>query len=492
MKNIKKSFYGNPVLRNVNFGVRKGEVHVLLGENGAGKSTLMKILSGSYALDSGDIFLEGNTVTINEPAHSLKLGIGMVYQELSLIPQMSVLENIYLGNLPKNKMGLVDWKKAKTETKKILAQLGLDIDILKPVSSFDLGVQQLVEIVRVISQNVKLIILDEPTSSLTDTEIRKLFEAIRLLKTKNVSFIYITHKLNEVFEIGDRVTVLRDGSTVGMTIDDLAKTNYDKLVAMMVGRTLEEQYPKEYAKQDEVMLEVINMSDEHSFYDISFSVSKGEVLGVAGLVGAGRSELAKAIYGLHKYKKGKLYFNGKEFQPKNPAYSIKRGIGMITKDRKDGLLLHMPVYTNICIAAFKMFSKFGFRNKKKEISKSFKYIDLLKIDTDSPIKKVRDLSGGNQQKIAIAKWNCIDASLYIMDDPTRGVDVGAKVEVYKLINHITSQGAAVILISSDMPELLSMSDRIMVMRKGKMAVLMDVDQCTQEIILKHAAGSVEK
>jgi ABC-type sugar transport system ATPase subunit len=491
MQNIKKSFYGNAVLCDVNFGVRKSEVHVLLGENGAGKSTLMKILSGSYALDSGLILLEGKAVTIREPAHSQKLGIGMVYQELSLIPQMNVLENIYLGNLPKNKLGLVDWKKAKTEAKKMLEQLGLDIDLMKPVSSFDLGIQQLIEIVRVISRNVKLIILDEPTSSLTDTEINKLFKSVNLLKANGVSFIYITHKLNEVFEIGDRVTVLRDGSAVGETIDDLSVTNNDELIAMMVGRTLEEQYPKEYARSAEVLFAASCLSDDKNFFDITFDVHKGEVLGIAGLVGAGRSELANAIFGLQKYKQGSLRFKGMDYIPKNPSNSIDHKIGLITKDRKDGLLLHMPIYTNVCVAERKAYSRLGFRNKKNEIKASQKYIDLLQIDTDSPTKKVRDLSGGNQQKVAIAKWNCVDASLYIMDDPTRGVDVGAKVEVYKLINQITAAGAAVILISSDMPELLSMSDRIMIMKKGRVSGIMDVKECTQEIILKHAAGSVE-
>lgn len=488
MKSINKSFYGNPVLSDVNLDVRKGEVHVLLGENGAGKSTLMKILSGSYALDAGQIFLNGENVIIKDPAHSQRLGIGMVYQELSLVPHMSVLENIKLGNFPTNRIGFVNWSQAKKEALHLLEELGLNIDIMKPVSNFDLGIQQLVEIIRVISQDAKIIILDEPTSSLTDTEVEMLFSSIGKLRADGISFIYITHKLDEVFRIGDRITVLRDGSTIGDTIENVANTTHDELVSKMVGRTLSEQYPRMRTAQDVTIFEAVQISDGKRFFDVSFSVKKGEVFGIAGLVGSGRTDLANAIYGLSKLTHGEIFFNGMKFAPKNPADSIKHGIGLITKDRRDGLLLHMPIYTNICVTSDEQFSRLGFRNKKHEIHETNKFINLLRIDTNSPVKKVRDLSGGNQQKVAIAKWNCADSLLYIMDDPTRGVDVGAKVEVYNLINNITSNGASVILISSDLPELFNIADRVMVMRKGRVATIMNIEDCSQEMIIEYAAG----
>lgn len=489
MKDINKSFYGTPVLRNVNFSVKRGEVHVLLGENGAGKSTLMKILSGVYKADSGQVVLDGEPVSIKSPDHSLSMGIGMVYQELSLVPYMSIAENVWLGHMPKNKLGFIKKKQLQNETKKMLEDLKIDVDINKNVSNYDLGVQQLCEIIRVISRDVKIVILDEPTSSLSTVEVEKLFETIRRLKKQGIAFIYITHKLDEVSQIGDCVTVLRDGSTIDHTLDDVKNISRDTLVTMMVGRPLEEQYPKVPAVQDEIMLSVSQLTDDKFFFDVSFDIKKGEVLGVAGLVGAGSSELAEAIFGLRKIRKGHITYCSKPFVPKNPKKSIGKKMGFVTKDRKDGLALHMSIATNICMAKQKGFSKLGFRLRKEEKMATDKYIKMLSIKTESGRQKVRDLSGGNQQKVAIAKWNCSDTLLYIMDDPTRGVDVGAKVEVYHLINQITAQGASVMLISSDMPELLGISDRIMVMKKGRVTAIMDTGECTQELILEKAAGS---
>ena len=492
MKNIQKSFYGTEVLGGVNFGVKKGEVHVLLGENGAGKSTLMKILSGAYTADGGQIILNGQPVTIKEPSHSLKLGIGMVYQELSVVPNMNVVENIWLGAMPHNKLSFINWRDAKRRTQQIFDDLNIAVDINKKVSGFDLGIQQLIEICRVTSQNAGLIILDEPTSSLTDVEVKKLFETIRMLKTKGVSFVYITHKLDEVFEIGDRVTVLRDGKTIGKTLDDFSVISQDDLVTMMVGRSLDEQYPKVASVKEELILQVENFSDGKSFFDVSFEVHRGEVLGVAGLVGSGRSELAKALFGLKKIKSGKIVYKGEEYVPKDAVSAIRKSIGLLTKDRKEGLLLHMSLAENISVVKKEGFSKYGFRLKPEEKKEAERFIGLLKIDSDSTSKKVRDLSGGNQQKVAIAKWYGNNTALYIMDDPTRGVDVGAKVEVYKLINQITAMGASVIMISSDMPELLGISDNIMVMKRGRIAALLNAKECTQEIILQKAAGSEKK
>lgn len=488
MNNITKGFYGTTVLKNVDFSVKPGEVHVLLGENGAGKSTLMKILSGVYRPDSGEIKILGKACEIKEPSHSLKLGIGMVYQELSLAPNLSILENIWLGNLPTKGGCFVDWKKAKANTEIIFTKLGIDIDVTRRVSQFDLGLQQLVEIFRVIYQEAKLIILDEPTSSLSELEVKKLFETINYLREQGISFVYITHKLDEVFEIGDRVTVLRDGQVIGDTMEDLSKVTKDDLIRRMVGRTLDEQFPKVVSVADDVMLEVKNISDGECFHDVSFNVRRGEVVGVAGLVGAGNSELAQAIFGLRKIKNGEIKLNGNRYTVKTPVSAISQKIGLLTRDRRDGLLQHMPLYVNISVAQRGGMSVGGFRLRKKEKIQACEYIDTLKIDTTSENKLVRNLSGGNQQKVAVAKWICNGSSLFIMDDPTRGVDVGAKVEIYKIINQLTAQGDGVLMISSDMPELLAMSDTILIMKKGRVATIIPAKEATQEIIFEHAAG----
>ena len=490
MRDITKSFYTNTVLHDVNFGVKAGEVHVLLGENGAGKSTLVKILSGVHRPDRGEIILNGKKCEFKEPAHSLKEGIGMVYQELSLAPNLSVLENIWLGNLPK-RYGFVEWKEAKRKTEEIFKKLDIPVDVMRRVSQYDLGLQQLVEIFRVIYQDAKLIVLDEPTSSLSEIEVGKLFETINLLRDQGVSFIYITHKLDEVFEIGNRVTVLRDGYVIGETIEDVNQVTKDDLIKMMVGRTLEEQYPKEVALREEIKVEVSDLSDGSNFYDISFTIKKGEVLGVAGLVGAGNSELAEAMFGLRKIKNGKITIDGQEYTAKDPPKAIRRNIGLLTRDRRNGLLQHMPLYINISVAQLGGMSKWGFRLKNKDKAQGREYISKLRIETTSENKLVKNLSGGNQQKVAVAKWICNGTTLFIMDDPTRGVDVGAKVEIYGLINQITKRGDSVLMISSDMPELLGISDTIMVMQKGRISAILPAKECTQEIIFEKMAGGEE-
>lgn len=489
MMNIRKGFYGTIVLKDVNFNVKPGEVHVLLGENGAGKSTLMKILSGVYRPDGGEIFINGVRGEIREPAHSLELGIGMVYQELSIAPNLSVIENIWLGNLPQKGEFFVDWKRAKAETEEIFVQLDIDIDVTKKASQYELGLQQLMEIYRVISKKAKLIILDEPTSTLLELEVAKLFQTIAILKKRGISFVYITHKLDEVFEIGDRVTVLRDGQVIGKTMENLDELTKDDLIKAMVGRSLEQQYPKEAAVTDEVMLEVNDLSDGENFFDVSFNIRKGEVLGVAGLVGAGNSELAEAIFGMRKVKSGSIRLNGEAYEVKDPVRAIERNVGFLTQDRKDGLLQHMPLYTNISAAQRKDMSSYGFRLRNKEKEQAREYIDKLRVETTSENKLVRNLSGGNQQKVAVAKWIVNGTTLFVMDDPTRGVDVGAKVEIYKIINELTVRGAGVLMISSDMPELLAIADNIMIMKKGRVSAILPAKECTQEIIFEKAAGS---
>lgn len=489
MENISKRFMATVALDKVSFDVNRGEVHMLLGENGAGKSTLMKILSGMHHPDEGTIWWEDRPIAIHSPADSLRLGIGMVYQELTVVNHLSVFENVCLGQLPsRGRFPFVHWKRAVRETEQIMRMLGLDIDVSRPLYEYELGIRQLTEIARAISRKAKLIILDEPTSALTDKEVDYLFQAIRALKAQGVSFIYITHKLKEIFQIGDRVTVLRDGKAVG-TIQDLSQTNEAQLIRMMVGRSLEEQYPKQSHTKPKEILSVHNLGDGRNFNGVSFKLYEGEVLGIAGLVGSGASELAECLYGLRAPAPGaKIRVFSEPYIPTSPAHAIRRGIGMLTKDRKGGLLLHMPIYENITVARKKTFSTFGFLRRAQKRKSADHYVQKLQINCRHTDEAVGNLSGGNQQKVAIAKWLCNDTRLFIMDDPTRGIDVGAKVEVYKLMNEITSKGGGIFLISSELPELLGMSDRILAMREGRIVAEFKAGQCTQEQIMEKVAG----
>lgn len=490
MKAMKKRFKATVALDDVNLEVKTGEVHMLLGENGAGKSTLMKILAGSVQPDEGQIYWEEKPVTIMSPADSLSLGIGMVYQELTLVKQMNVIENIHLGRLPKRKnMGLVNWNKVRHDTQDILKKLELSsLDLNKPVNQFDLGTQQLVEIARAISRESKLIILDEPTSALREDEAEKLFTVIRDLKKQGIAFIYITHKLKEVFAIGDRVTVLRDGKTIGT--EKVKNLDEATLIKMMVGRSLEEQYPKEDHVTDEVILQVDSISDDSTIKRCSFRLHKGEILGIAGLEGSGRTDLVELLFGFGKVKDSQITLFGETYTPRTPHYAISRKIAYLTKDRKKSLLLHMPVYQNITVSSPKKYSSFGFRHRKEELTTAKEYLQKLKVNTNDPQKKVSELSGGNQQKVAIARWLCSQSKIFIMDEPTRGIDIGAKVEVYKLMNQIVKEGGGIILISSEMPELLGMSDRILVMREGNIVGDFHIQENTQELIMQRATGGV--
>ncbi len=490
MHDIRKQFQGVHALNGVDFSVMKGEVHVLLGENGAGKSTLMKILSGVHQPDCGSIFWHDQEVNIKRPSDSLDLGIGMVYQELTLLKERSVFENIWIGRMPRiGASPFIDWKRAENYVKRVFMELEIEIDVSKRVSEYDLGIQQLVEIIRATSRDARLVILDEPTSALTGSETEKLFSVINKLKSDGVSFIYITHKMSEVFNIGDRVTVLRDGSSVG-TVNTVEETNEDELVEMMVGRKLDEQYPKEYNVTEEIIFSVNDLSDNKHFYDINFDLRKGEVLGIAGLVGSGRTELLKAMFGLEKIKKGSVNFGNTVLECKSPTYMINKKFGLVTKDRREGLFANMTILKNIIISSPATFSRGGIRNRKKELSIAGELAAELRLDKTADLEhNLSTLSGGNQQKIALAKWLCNETQVFFMDDPTRGVDVGAKVEVYKIINQITRNGGSVILVSSDMPELLGISDNILVMKKGCITGKFKTGNTSQEEIVRKAAGA---
>ena len=467
---ISKKFGNFYALKDVHFEIYPGQVNVLIGENGAGKSTLLKILAGVYSKDEGKISFNGQEVHINTPSAATELGIGTVYQELSLVPELSVAENIFLGKDMIMKRGLVSWPNLYEETKKTLKDiLGLDdIDVKEKISQLGIAHQQMIEICRIVRKKPKILILDEPTAVLTDKEIKRLFEIIRKLKRENIAIVYISHRLEEIFEIGDRVTVLRDGRWVS---NDLVKDiNIDYLVSKMVGRTLTEQYPKEDFSQIEKRerLRVENLYAGHHIHDVSFTVKTGEILGIAGLVGAGRTEIMRCIFGADKYTSGRIFLDGKEVHIKNTPQAVKKGIALLPEDRKgQGLVLNMSVEGNISSANLSgICGKIGLLNAKSESKIANEYVDKLKIALVSVKKTVGDLSGGNQQKVVIAKWMFVDPQIIIFDEPTRGIDVGAKVAVYNLINRFVLEGKAVVVVSSDMLELMGICNRILTVKDG--------------------------
>lgn len=486
---ISKSFPGVRALDNVHLEVRRGEVHALLGENGAGKSTLMKILSGAYTKDKGDILWEGKKVEIRQPKDAEKLGIGIIYQEFNLVPQLSISENVWLGREHfKNKaLSIIDWKEMHRRTKELLEEVHLDLDPARPIFGLGVAHQQMIEIAKALSLNAQLLIMDEPTSALTGTEIDQLYEVIRKLKDKGKSVIFISHHLDEVFEICDRGTVLRDGQYISTV--DLKKTTNDELIQLMVGRTLDQQYPKVVAKRGNEALRVEDICQEGVLHNISFSAYRGEILGIAGLVGAGRTELVRAIFGADNVDSGKVFVEGKQVKLVSPQSAIKAGMGLLPEDRKyQGLVLKLSVMHNISMASLDKIKRHGLLQLKMEKFRTQDFIDKLRIMTPSEQQEVQNLSGGNQQKVVLAKWLASQSKVLIFDEPTRGIDVGAKVEVYNLMNSLVENGVSVIMVSSEMPELLGMSDRILVIYKGSVAGEFNRSEATQEKILAAAMG----
>lgn len=487
LKDIDKSFPGVHAVDHVNMEVRRGEVHMLLGENGAGKSTLMQIVSGAQHADSGAIILNGDEIKITTPKKALELGIGMVYQELSLVPTLTVAENVVLGpDIAKNRVGVLDWDSMHRRATQALETLGVDFDTRKQVEDFDIGEQQLIEIARIIANEADLIILDEPTSALTEAEQEKLFNTINRLKGQGVSFIYITHKMEEVFELGDRITVLRNGKGVGTL--SASETDEDRLVRMMVGRQLENQYPKEETESQETILEVKDLNTE-KLRDIDFSLKKGEILGLGGLLGAGRSELLEVLFGLRKVKSGRVLLNGEPTQLSSPVDAVNNNIALLTKDRHNGLVETLQVDENITMANIAEISHFGCLKLGKEEKVAEEFVNELEIATPSLKQDVKFLSGGNQQKVVLAKWLASNADVFLLHEPTRGIDVGTKVEVYNLMNDLAAEGKGVILVSSELPELLFMSDRILVLREGAIISEHDREEVTQEEVVANAAGA---
>ncbi|PIE32987.1 D-xylose ABC transporter ATP-binding protein [candidate division KSB3 bacterium] len=489
MRGITKEFPGVKALDNVQLTLRKGECHALLGENGAGKSTLMKILSGVYSLDQGEIRLRGQNVVFTNTDESQRAGIGFVHQELNLIPQLSVAENIFLGREPLSTklMEFIDRKKLVEDTQEVLSRIHMDFDPTKPVCDFSIAHQQMIELAKAISFDADIVILDEPTSSLTDTEVKELFQMIRSLKAKDVSVVYISHRMEEIKEICDRLTVFRDGQFVGTGL--VKNHSIDDIINMMVGRDLTEQYPPRENHIGEEMLKAENITREGVLDDVSISVRKGEILGLAGLVGAGRTELARCIFGADPKQSGRIYVDGQEVKIGDPNDAINAGICLIPEDRKNqGLVLDFSVENNILLPLAARLSRWGMIDASGIESISEEQCESLQIKTPSIKQQTKLLSGGNQQKVVLAKWLSAQSRILIFDEPTRGIDVGAKFEIYKLMNDLVEKGNAIIMISSELPEILGMSDRIAVMCNGKITGELSQEDATQEKIMTFATG----
>lgn len=488
MSGISKAFNGNVVLNNVQFTLKEGEIHALMGENGAGKSTLMKILSGIYTKDSGEIKVDGQVVNFKSPKDAEKHGIVVIHQELNILPDLTVAENLFLGKEKTyGKFGILKTKEMEKETSELLSKLGLNVNPKMRAGDLSVGKQQIIEIAKAISSNAKYIIMDEPTAALTDREIHTLFKTIRELKAKGISFVYISHRMEEIFAICDRITILRDGQYVG--VRNIPETTFDEIVSMMVGRELGERFPERHCEIGEVKLEVRNLSSNGLFENVSFTVRKGEVVGVAGLMGAGRTEVAETIFGYRKAHKGDIIIDGKKVSIKSPIDAMKQKIGYVTEDRKiKGLVLDFSIQENISLANLKKVSSSGIVNKDKESKLVNQYIEQLRIRTSSPKQSAKSLSGGNQQKVVLAKWLGTEPEILILDEPTRGVDIGAKKEIYQIINDLAQAGVAILMISSELPEVIGMADRVIVMHEGKLTGEVSKSEMTQEKIMHYATG----
>jgi len=486
--NISKSYGGISALKNVSLKVKPGEIHALVGENGAGKSTLMKILSGAVSKDEGKILMDGHEAPIRSTHESKKLGIGIIYQEFSLVPDLSVAENIFLSQLVSQGFWM-KWAKLKSRAEELIRSIGFDIDPATLVHNLSIAQQQIVEIAKALSEKVSVLILDEPSAVLGTHEIHRLFDTLKRLSKEGVSIIYITHHLEEVFELADRVTVLKDGSSVDCL--SVSNTGKDELVRLMLGKSLDAMFPERQALKGKELIRVENITPEGKDCGISFSVNAGEVLGIAGLVGSGRTELLRAIYAPDKPRRGKIFISGKRIRLKSPHDAVRAGIGMVPEDRKQhGAILSLSVKQNISLANMREITdKLGFIHLGKEKEIVLRLLSKLSVKASSENAKVSTLSGGMQQKTVLARWINRSCSILLIDEPTRGVDVGAKSEIYNLMNELTLQGVGLILVSSETEELMGICDRILVMRNGKIQGELVKEDFTEENILRLAIGA---
>ena len=492
MKNVNKSFPGVLALDDVTLDILPSEIHALVGENGAGKSTLMRALSGVSKIDSGTIYWKGKTVDISQPKDAQKLGISMIHQELAIIPYLDVGKNIFLGREPQLKVsGVIDWKKLYQQAQEQLDKLGLDINPKTPVESLTIAQQQMVEVAKALSMDASLIVMDEPTSALTEKEVDALFSYMIKLRENGVSIIFISHRLNEIQRVSDRITILRDGKWIGTSeVRDLSQND---IVKMMVGREVEQSTKKQAKPSSEVILQIKNLSSGDDVHEVTFDLHKGEILGIAGLVGAGRSALAEAVFGSRKITSGYMKLGHKKVKFTSPKMAIEHGLGLVPEDRKaQGLFLNMAVWQNIVIAGIKKTTRFGFIRKAETQKISTSLVDRLSIKTPSLGQQVKNLSGGNQQKVIIARWLSLKPKILILDEPTRGIDVGAKAEIHNLLKELATEGVGVLMISSELPEILGVSDRILVMKEGHLVAVLDPELSSQDEIIQAAAGSKDE
>jgi rhamnose transport system ATP-binding protein len=479
LEGISKSFPGVRALADISFDVRPGEVHALLGENGAGKSTLIKIMSGVYQPDTGTISLDGKPTTFGSPQEAQEAGIATIYQELLLFPELTVAENIFMGHAPKNRFGAIDWGRMRERAHETLESLDIrDLDVRAVVGTLSVGNRQRVEIAKALSHNARILIMDEPTAALTERDVERLFGIVRLLRSRGVGVVYISHRLEEVFLLADRVTVLRDGEFVATK--QVADTDRDDLIEMMVGRRIDQLFPKVETKRGEVVLELENVCHSPMTKDVSLKLHTGEILGIAGLVGSGRSELAEVIFGMTPAEKGTIKVYGKPVRIDSPSLAKNLGIAYVPEDRgRQGLVGPLPVFENVSLASLGRVSRRAFIDRKAERQLAEDSVKQFQIRASGIDQIVGDLSGGNQQKVGLSKWLATEPRIIIMDEPTRGIDVGAKTEIHRLMSELASRGMAVLMISSELPEVLGMSDRILVMRGGRIVAEVERAEATQ-------------
>lgn len=487
MTGIEKSFGENSVLRGVDFDLKAGEVHALMGENGAGKSTLMNILTGLHDANAGSIQVNGKESHFDNPKDAENHGISFIHQEMNTWPEMTVLENLFIGKEYKNAFGIVQEKKMKALAEETFQDLGVDLDLDEDVKNLSVGQQQMIEIAKSLMTNAEVIIMDEPTAALTEREIEVLFKIIRTLTAKDVAIVYISHRMEEIFKISDRVTVMRDGISVATSITK--ETNNDEVVRQMVGRDLEDYYPEKHSEIGATVFEVRDLNQKDQFRDISFHVKSGEILGFSGLMGAGRTEIMRSIFGVDPLDRGEIYLEGEKIEIADPHMAIQKGIGFLTEDRKEeGLILDYSLRDNISLPSIDGFAKAGIIDKKAEKDFSEMLMKRLKVKAESDLDKASSLSGGNQQKVVLAKWIGIGSKVLILDEPTRGVDVGAKRQIYELMNELADRGVAIIMVSSDLPEILGVSDRVMVIHEGNIAGELTREEASEEKIMTLATG----
>lgn len=486
MKNISKHFTGVKALDGVCLKVRPATVHSLMGENGAGKSTLMKCLFGIYSLDSGEIILDGEKVNFTSPAEALKNHVSMVHQELNQVLYQTVMENMWLGRYPM-KGGLIDGKKMYNDTKKIFDDLNIDVDPRVKVGTLPVSQKQMIEIAKAVSYDARIIVMDEPTSSLTEKEVEHLFRIIEKLKKKNTSFIYISHKMEEILRISDDVTVMRDGRWI--STKPAKEMTIDSIIKMMVGRELTERYPKKEAASEKVLMKVENLSTlSPAFQDISFELHHGEILGIAGLVGSKRTEILETLFGIRQKGSGKITLDGREISNKSPLDSMKNGFAMLTEERRsDGIFAGLSITFNMIIANLQAYTKKGFLSKRLIHEDVVKMVKAMNVKTPSAKAMISNLSGGNQQKVILGRWLLTQPVVLLLDEPTRGIDVGAKYEIYQLMNRLAAEGKGIIVVSSEMPELLGICDRILVMSNGHQSAIFDAKNVTQVQIMEASA-----